>query len=503
MPPENLSALRLWARTGSRRIADRLSFRLLDALPGAIAWLTAGTTIALAWSAPRLALSAAAALAVYCALRFGLALLALRRGLRLIRQWEHTDWASPDPAPAQHVILLPNAHEPEALLQRTLEALAAHPEAAHMTVVLAMEGAEPGAEAKGDRLRAAFAGRFARVLVTLHPADLPGEIACKSANLAWVARHLPPLLAGMPGYAPDRVLITVMDADTLWHPAYFTCLGTLFARSPQRHRTIWQAPIRYHAKVWQTHPFVRALHAYACAWELAYLAAPWWQALPMSSYSLSLALLETAGGWDADAIADEWHLAIKAFFALEGQLQVQPVYLPFLAQAAGTGSLWEALRERYRQTLRHAWGAREIGYTLQRLGSHPRVPIRRGLGLLLRVAHDHLLAGAGALALVSGTQLPLLLHPAQRGALLQHPALWIAQAAFGVLAVLTLLVWHSDRRLRPARPPSLPSRDRVLEVLSLPLLGLLATLTVTLPVLHAQMRLLRGKSLRFRVTPKT
>ena len=45
--------------------------------------------------------------------------------------------------------------------------------------------------------------------------------------------------------------------------------------------------------------------------------------MPMSSYSLSLRLLEMSGYWDADVIADEWHMFVKAFFARNGEVKVE------------------------------------------------------------------------------------------------------------------------------------------------------------------------------------
>ncbi len=299
-------------------------------------------------------------------------------------------------------------------------------------------------------------------------------------------------------YSLDQIVVTTMDADTLWHPRYFESLGLLFATDPQRHRTYWQAPIRYHGGVWQAHPLMRVLHAYASAWELAYLAAPWWRALPISSYSVSLRLLHDAGYYDPDAIADEWHMFIKSTFAIDGPQWVRPIYLPFLAGATA-GDTWHGtIRARYHQTLRHAWGAKEIGYTLALM----RRCTRPAWGLLARVAHDNLLAGAGWIILFLGSQLPLLFHPAWVRAHLDSAPFLVLQAALLVIGTLTVIFWAVDVWLRPPRPPDVSWRDRLYELLSLPLLALLTAVCVALPVLHAQTRLMLGKTILFRVTAK-
>lgn len=510
-----MPSLSVNATTTSRPAATRTPIaRLRDGLPGGIAWLALLMVTAGAIYAPLTVIAGVAWLACYMALRFGFAVAATLHGLRLIREWECIDWyaeytrrrdAQSLPLDVvHHLVIIPNFGEDITLLRRTLDALAVqHHAATQIIVVLAMEAAESGAQAKGAQLQAEYAGQFAHVWVTLHPAGLPGERQCKSANLAWALRETRCRLIDDTGYDPAHVLVTAMDADTLWHPQHFAALTVLFAANPNRYSTYWQAPIRYHANVWQSHPLLRILHAYASAWELAYLAAPWWRALPMSSYTLSLCLLDETGGWGADVIADEWHMFITSFFARGGDQRLQPVFLPFHAQATGGDSAWAALHERYRQTLRHAWGAKEIGFTLAQMQRHPGLPRVRTWGLLLRVAHDNLLAGAGWIVLFLGTQLPLTLHPdIVREHITSTPVL-LFQAAILVVSVLTIWCWWLDRRLRPPHTAPPTRSEQILELLSLPLLAVLTMIGVALPVLHAQTRLMLGKDITFRVTPKT
>jgi hypothetical protein len=483
-----------------------LDTRYLDIIPGGLAWLAVILTLVGAIVAPAGVMIGTAALAAYMAVRCLLASIAHLWGLHLIRGWEARDWAAeyqrragPDALPLEsvhHLVIIPNVHESPMVLRRSLDRLAAqHDARTAITVVLAMEGIEPGAHHKADALCADYQDAFARVLVTIHP---PGDVACKSANLDWALGRATQIMVDELGCSLDQIVVTTMDADTLWHPRYFESLRVLFATDPHRHRIFWQAPIRYHGGVWQAHPLMRILHAYASAWELAYLAAPWWRALPISSYSVSLRLLHDAGYYDPDAIADEWHMFIKSTFALDAPPTVRPIYLPFLAGATG-GDTWAgAIRARYHQTLRHAWGAKEIGYTLAQM----RRCNRPAWGLLARVAHDNLLAGAGWIILFLGPQLPLLFHPAWVRDHLDSAPFLILQGALIVLSVLTVIFWSLDVRLRPPRPYDLHHRDRLTELFSLPLLAILTAVCVALPVLHAQTRLMLGRSILFRVTAK-
>ena len=473
--------------------------RCTDVAIGGVAWGTLALTALGGAFAPHATLVGVTVLALYVGARALWGALHAWRGARLVHRAENAPLATPDAV--HHLVVLPNKDEPLSVLQRTLAHLAALPQAHTLTLVLAMEAAEPNARAKSERLRAAFGAHFARLLVTFHPAELRGERAGKAANLTWAVRRAREHLDAQ-GIDPARVVVTVMDADTLWHPRYFQALGARFVAARHPHRRIWQAPIRYHANVWQALPWMRVLHAYAAAWELAYLAAPRWEALPMASYSLSLRLLEQIGFWEGDAVADDWHIFVQAYTARGGAVRVQPIFLPFHVHATDGATLWATLRARYRQTLRHAWGAKEIGTLLARWCAQPTLPRTRTAALLVRLAHDHWLAGAGTLALFLGMQWPWLLHPHIARVYWFSVGGWLLQASLALGGALSVAFWLADVRARPEPSPPRTWRALAAELVGVLLLVPLTLCCVALPVLHAQTRLLLGRSLAFHVTPK-
>lgn len=497
----------------------RLRRQALDGIPGCLAWLALLISLTLALYAPYSILTLAALIGLYSALRFLLAGIASFMGLRQIRAWKHRDWhehwqqqAGPDaldPDEVQHLVLIANYNEEIATLRATLNNLARAPEARQrITVVLAMEAAEAGSAAKGAQLCQEFGARFASVHYSVHPQGLPGEIQCKSANLAWAARWARQHLVGADGLRLDTLVVTSMDADTLWHPRYFSALTCLFALHPQRHLRFWQAPIRYHANIWDISPPMRLVNAYSTAFELAYLSAPWWLPLPMSSYSLSMRLLERSGYWDGDVIADEWHMFIKSWFARGGQVRLERIFLPFAAHATTGNNLREVIVNRYQQTLRHAWGSKEVGYIIARMLERPDVTFGVAFQLLFRVAHDILLAGAGWVLLTVGSQVTFLFHPELLRELIalnvRSPVFMALQLSFLLVSVLCVVLWAQDVSMRPPRPPGRPQtlRERLLTLVSFPLMLLLALIFVALPTLQAQTRLMLGIPLQFRVTRK-
>jgi hypothetical protein len=393
------------------------------------------------------------------------------------------------------------------VLRRTLDSLAHQYQARQrITIVLAMEAGEEGCIEKAEQLRAEYERYFEHLFYTVHPRGLPGEMQCKSANQAWAARWVKRKLVDELGYAIDQFVVTTMDADTLWHPQHFYALTHQFAVNPNRHLRFWQGPIRYHANIWDINPLMRLVNAYATALELAYLAAPWWTPMPMSSYSLSLRLLDASGYWDSDVIADEWHMFIKAFFSRNGEVRLERMFLPFLAEATTGVTLVDAFHNRYQQTLRHAWGSKEVGYMLAKMLEHPEIQFAPAGHILFRIAHDILLAGAGWIIMTVGSQLPLLLNP---GLLQQmtsegfaNPIFAMLQIAFALVSILGIVFWYQDVIVRPPRKFPQTWRERLLVLLSFPLLPILTLIFVALPTIQAQTRLLAGVPLQFRVTKR-
>lgn len=488
----------------------------LNRIPGCAVIIAFSAALLLSITTPYLALTLAAICALYSILRFVFTSLAYINGLKCIRQAQAVNWHQKytdftqenklDWDSVHHVVIIPNYKEPMHILQKSLSNLAHSPEAARMTVVLAMEASETACQAKAMHLQTEYAGKFAQLYYTIHPENLPGELRCKSANQAWAGRWVKQTLVDELGYDLDCIIVTTMDADTLWHEQYFPALTYHFATDPARHQRFWQAPIRYHSNIYQISPLFRFSNIYSTALELGYLAAHWWPSLPISSYSLSLRLLESSDYWDTDVIADEWHMYIKAFFAQCGDLKLTPIYLPFLATAVSGSTFWENLKNRYLQTLRHSWGSKEISYTVAQILDSAHTPRLKSLKLLLVVAHDLTQASAMWVFLTVASQLPLLVHPAILGDILADPLSFppfiVLQTVVVVISLLGFTLLLLDIREWPPRLDAPTRRERFLSLIGFLLLPIFGVLLVILPVLHAQYQLFVGKQLAFQVTDK-
>lgn len=82
-------------------------------------------------------------------------------------------------------------------------------------VYLAMEQKESSAAAKAARLLSEFEKSFLHIGATFHPSGLVGEIAGKSSNVAFAARHILEAHRTALRAEPCNVLVTVMDGKCI------------------------------------------------------------------------------------------------------------------------------------------------------------------------------------------------------------------------------------------------------------------------------------------------
>jgi len=128
----------------------------------------------------------------------------------------------------EHIVILPNYQEDEAMLQKTLENIGRSSMARDsVRVVLGMEAREgAGGKVKADRLIENTKHLFAGMMASYHPEGVANELAGKSSNTQWAYRAA---LQNWGMYLsrvdPSQVMLTVGDADTLWHPQFFSALA--------------------------------------------------------------------------------------------------------------------------------------------------------------------------------------------------------------------------------------------------------------------------------------
>lgn len=139
--------------------------------------------------------------------------------------------------------------------------------------------------------------------------------------------------------------------------------------------TLYAAPIVFDRNAHNVPAIVRVADVLWCAAGMSGLYRGSAIAPPTSVYSLPLELVDRVGGWDCDseAIGEDLHMYLKCFFALNGNLTCRTVLSP-VSQSNVTGGGKGGIRgtivdmqARYKQALRHMWGALDTGFALRKV----------------------------------------------------------------------------------------------------------------------------------------
>lgn len=478
-------------------------------VPGLAAWLSVLISIIIAILAPRVLVIVSQAAGIYFIIRLLAIVIFYPVGIHRIRQTELRARAlrgqPADPARRlHHVVLLPNYQESPEVLARTLRSLAEQADArSRVTVVLAMESREPGAHAKAEQLRARFEGYFARVLIAIHPAELPGETAGKSSNQAWAARVAHYELVERAAIPLENLTLTSCDADSVFHPDYLAEVGRQFMANADRYTCVWHAPMRHTNNHWNVQSPVRLLSFFFNLIQIADLVDPLSAKMPVSTFTLSFKLAASVGYWDVFAIADDWNMLLRCVFGTNGRTRLRPVFLPTSGDAVSGKTTREALDNFRKQRLRHAWGCQDVGYVLQQWGRWPGMPLTSKGAYFLKVVNDHIGFTVGGLVMTVATVM-LFFRNGLLGVVQPIPGLYfILLQSANVLNVVALsieaLYEHLNTRRASAgwRP-----RKLLTDIVCWPLMPVLSIFLVAVPTIQAQTKMMLGEHLTFEVTPK-
>lgn len=288
-----------------------------------------------------------------------------------------------------HWVILPNYKESIGVMRASLNALAAQSIGAHrICIVIASEAAEDGVLEKTMRLAREFP-EFRKIVVNVHQLR-EGECAGKSSNLSSVFRALcantlritndERLRSVVDAVQPeleswhevdderknddepyaallDRGILTVMDADSIFHSFYLYAVERSyhFSFHSVRKNVIWQCPIANYMNIHRIPTFSRVMSVAVSLHELASLTHPTKPKLPFSSFSITADLVFNMGGWSSDVLTDDWHTYLRAWSATKGKAFVTPIFLPMICYSTECDTWFQSLMERYHQAVRHSW----------------------------------------------------------------------------------------------------------------------------------------------------
>lgn len=351
-------------------------YRILEMIPGILIWTTFIAGIFFSIYAPLWMIFFAILFDLYWLLRVVYFVIYLsfswRQYLRdkrvdwMARVQEHDQWRR-----IKHLIFLPTVDEDIDILRASLDGLvhATYPQSSMVVVLAGEERRKDEFLQKAELLRTEYERFFDAILITIHPKDVPGEIASKGANLHYAGKEAQAYV-DQQGWSYADVIVSAFDSDTVVHPHYFACLTATYLSHPNPTRSSYQPLALYNNNVWESPSFTRVVANSTTFWLMAELARPkplW----TFSSHSMPFQALVDVGFWQNDIVTEDSRIFLQCFIHYDGEYTVTPMYIPVSMNTAHAGQFWSTVKNLYKQQRRWAWGSEHFPFMIWHFWNSP------------------------------------------------------------------------------------------------------------------------------------
>ncbi len=492
--------------------------RILEMIPGLLAWTTLIGMVLASWQAPIAASFFIIAFDLYWLLKTVFFSVHISNSYRKMRenlkidwmeelrklsifndQFSRTRWED-----LYHLIILPAYREPYEVLRASLEAIknSSWPKE-QMIVVLGMEerGGEEDREA-AERIEKEYAGLFLKFLVTVHPASIPGEIPGKGSNTAWAGKETKKAIDEL-GIPYERVMVSSLDSDTQVYPDYFAIVAYRYLTEDDPLHASYQPIPVYHNNIWDAPALSRVVATSDTFWQMVQQSRPE-RLTTFSSHSMPFKSLVEVGFWQTDVVSEDSRIFWQCLLHYNGRWRVVPLYYPVSMDANLAPTFWQTAKNIYRQHRRWGLGVENTPYLLHEFFKNKSISFGKKLFHLFDQLEGFWSLSTNALIILFlGWLPPLIGGDVFATTVLAYNLPRITQTLMTIAMVGLAFSAVTSLTFLPTRPSQKPRYWKwwlVLEWLLVPITG---TLFGAIPGLEAQTRLMLGKKLGFWRTPKS
>lgn len=250
--------------------------------------------------------------------------------------------------PLFHVVVIVAYQEPLEVLHRTLNSILEQTGIAKApTVVFATEARDATRHACAWALGDVCKDRGVRFVFSEHTL-VEGETIGKHSNENWAVRELFQQLVETEGMDPFKVMLTIVDADSLVSKTYCANVESHFHAQRDGRRLIYSGPLNTYRNFASGGLLSQYYETWRCNDDL--YADPTTQYYPQSNYSLTLGLLHETEYWQNDVMHEDIHTANKASVNNLGSTSTVPI------TGLICNDLVTSFGDRYVQAKRHMWG---------------------------------------------------------------------------------------------------------------------------------------------------
>lgn len=490
-------------------------YRFWEILPGFVSWMTILFPLWGALVVPRTVAYFVIAFLVYWFYNsFKSAILAFI-GYFKIQKAKKTNWVEKfnedfraswlKYSDIHHVIIISSYKEPNEVIEMAIGSLAAQVDINLKKIHIVLGQEERAGKENNQRTIDYFSKKYKSVfgdlIFTEHPKDIAGEIAGKHTNERWAAMYFKKNFIDKGKFSLENCTLTSCDVDTIFNPKYFSALTYEFAKNDERYNRFWQSPIFWHHNINQVPSLIRITGVMGNVIHIANIQEPDGIFFNYSCYSSSFKLIDSTGYWDPDMIPEDWHIFLQAFFANKGNVAVEPIFLPTVVDAPDGPTSYGALKNRYNQCVRHAWGATDIPYAIEQAKVHKEIPLVKRTLRILKLFQTHFIWSSNWFILTLGSSMPVLLNRRFFQTNLGFNLPKVSNIILTLCLVPLLFLVFLDWKLRPDYQKK-GFKAIFMNIIQWPLFPIATLFMSVLPGLDSHTRLMLGKRLEYKTTVK-
>lgn len=406
-----------------------------------------------------------------------------------------------------HYILFPTYMEPLEVLDDTLTNVlkSDYPKEKMIVHVAGEERAKEFFVPKMQELKKKFEGKFFKLIFTIHPDNVVGEIKGKGANAHYAGLEAKKIIDNELKIPYENIICSYFDADTIAHPQYYAYLTYKYLTTENRIRKAYQPAVVYNNNIWDAPAFTRITAFGTVFWLLTELIRPE-RMYTFSSHSIPFKALVDFGFWQKDIVTDDSRVFLQGFFRYDGDFEVVPLYIPVSMDTVMDNTILKTALNLYKQQRRWAWGVEHIPYMLENFKKNKKISRWKKFKYIWNSIEGSFSWATAPLLIFILGRLPLFIasHGEQSTSVIVQNTPYVLEFLMILSMIGIFISAIFSIFLLPPRPQTYSSYKWLIMILQWLLCPITLIIFGSIPAIEAQTRLALGKKyhLGFWVTPK-
>jgi len=366
---------------------ERRLYRMLEILPGALAWSTILSVVFLSWFRPVWVAIFIITFDVYWlfkTLYFSIHLRAsytkLKKQMKInwLERLKNTDkktFHSKNWQDIYHLVFLPYVKEGADILGASVEAIlqSNYPKNKIIVVLSAEERGGQAAQETAKKVTKKYKGAFFKILAITHPDGIIGELKGKGANSTWSIKQVKKKIIDPLGMPYENIVVSCLDSDTQIYPEYFSCLTYHYLIAKRPTRTSYQPVPIYNNNIWRAPCFSRVVATSATFWQMIQQQRPE-RLSSYSSHSISFQALVDTDFWPVNMVSEDSRIFWQCLLYYNGDYQTVPLNYSISMDADLASSFLGTAKNVYIQQRRWGWGSENIPYVIFGFIKNKKIP---------------------------------------------------------------------------------------------------------------------------------